>query len=279
MGPTSRPAPRGRGCLTALVLIGLLLGMSQVGTTLARMHAFRLGSVAFQAAPATSPRIGSSVADVGLLEVGDRCENAPLLTVTGTSPWRMQLTVGASGWLQGSDVTIDPTSVTDGQTATVYFTKAAVGPPQPIIGEVVVNAEPGGFVFSVPLSGEVINPAGAASEGRLVREGCVSTPRVDEDTPEPERIFEDLSGEALTNGDSDEPFLSVGDAPEPPAEEPAGEPEASEPEPPGEEPAGEPEPEPPAEGPAGEPEPEPPAEVPAGEPEPDPDGESEPPQG
>lgn len=196
MGPTSRPARRGRGCLTALVLSGFLLAMGQVGTTVARMHSVRNGAIAFHAAPATSPSIGAGIADVGVLEVGDRCERAPLLTVTGTSPWRLQLSVSASGWLEESDVTVDPSGVTGGQTAMVYFTKAAVGPPQPITGEVVIAAEPGGFVIRVPLSGQVVNPAGAASEGRNLREGCLSTPRVGEDSPEPERVVEDTPEEA-----------------------------------------------------------------------------------
>ena len=96
--------------------------------------------------------------NVGTLHVGDKCTNVVLGQITAT--FQMTLSVDVSGgWLRDKEVSVDPTSIGPGDTATVYFTNSAVNGPQIISDTVTVTADPGGVIQTIQVLGEVVNPA------------------------------------------------------------------------------------------------------------------------
>lgn len=161
--------------LVALPVILAIIG--RVGTTSAMYNAHRAGAVSFSSAGASPPSVTPTAVSLEL-HVGDSCVNSPLATVTNTSRWSVQLSTQASGWLDSpASVSLSATALGPGEAATVSFTKSAVEGPTSIAGQVVVTANPGGFQTVIQVGGEVLNPAGAASEPYYLPPGCVSTPR------------------------------------------------------------------------------------------------------
>ncbi len=182
------------GWVLALLVVPLLMSILGEASTVALATDHKQGGIVFGAIGPTPPVVTPGSVNLSL-HVGDRCEHAPLGEVRTSSTWRVQLSITATGWLETSDVEIMPTSIGPGEVAIIYFTKAAVGPPFPIAGQVVVTGEPGGFQSVITLGGEVTKPADAAEEHEHIT-GCSSTPRSDSpktgsEEPEPLALPDD----------------------------------------------------------------------------------------
>ncbi len=176
MGKDSWPLGRA-GCLSFFLVPAVLWIAGQMGTTAALFRDYKTASASVQASRAIPPVITPGIVDLGTLHVGDRCEEAPALEIRNRSDWHLGLSVTANGWLDNGDVTVVPNSIGPGESATVYFTKAAVGPPRTITGEIIVVAAPGPFTTVIALKGEVLNPAVAAQDPDPLPPGCRTTPR------------------------------------------------------------------------------------------------------
>lgn len=176
MSPGPQRPRRGKRLLSALLVPVMLAGVGQLRSTSALLGDARSTVPNFQASVAGPPQVTPAVLEIQV-HVGDRCEDAPALTVQNPSGWTQHLAVTASGWLEESDVYVDPTTIGPGQSATVYFTKAAVLGPMVITGEIVVTADPGSHITVVPLQGEVTEPADASDPPPSPYPGCESTPR------------------------------------------------------------------------------------------------------
>jgi len=113
------------------------------------------------------------VFDVGLLHVGDKCTDVELAQITTTWPVSLSVSV-QGGWLTNSDLQVSPASIGPGETATVYFTNAAVNGPQTIDDVITVEGDPGGVVETIRVTGAVVNPADPAThDPDPLPPGCV----------------------------------------------------------------------------------------------------------
>jgi hypothetical protein len=185
--------------VSLLIIPAALLLANQIAPTSALFSDLKVASSTFRASIASPPSVSPGTADL-YLRVGDRCENAPLATVTNPTTWSMTLSVSADGWLsQPASVSVTPSVLGPHQTATVSFTKGAVEGPTDIHAVIRVTSQPGSFVSEIVVTGLVDNPAGAASPGYSPPPGCVSTPRsYFMGTLAPNYSFETYSGDLVT---------------------------------------------------------------------------------
>lgn len=171
------PAPPRRPLALYLLLPAVLTLMQPVGSTQAVFadRTSNLGSL--HVVSHKPPTITPGTVNL-YLRVGDGCKDSPVATVTNISNWPMSLSAVGAGWLEHpASVAVTPPELGPGESATVSFTKSAVGGPTAIAGQILVSASPGGFTAVVGVTGTVENPAGAASPPYTLPPNCSSTPR------------------------------------------------------------------------------------------------------
>ncbi|HWI50920.1 MAG TPA: hypothetical protein VNT01_02100 [Symbiobacteriaceae bacterium] len=172
MGRWPDRSNRALSAACTLLVLASAMALGPVGYT-SGLFTDRTQATNHVSAAPGSISVTPGVYDVGLLHVGDKCTDVELARITTTWPISLSVSV-EGGWLTDSDVQVSPASIGPGETATVYFTNAAVNGPQAIDDVITVHGDPGGVVKTLRVTGAVVNPADPAThDPDPLPPGCV----------------------------------------------------------------------------------------------------------